>query len=305
MSLHVIVGAGRVGSTTAQLLAERGEQVRVISRSGSGPSDPGIERVATDATDPARLAALAAGAAVLYNCANPAYHRWLTDWAPLWSALLQTAERTGATLASAAPLYSYGPVSGPMTEQTPLAATHPKLRIRGDQWREALAAHSAGRIRATEVRASDYLQAQSILTFILGGPLLAGKRAFSPAPLDVPHTWTSVNDVARLLVTVAADERGWGRAWHVPSNEPLTIRQLATRFTQVNRAPAPKLAVLPHPLMRAAGLLSPMVRELETTRYQFTAPFVMDSTAATETFGLTPEPFDDALRESAQLLRAG
>ncbi|MGA3539040.1 hypothetical protein ACK8GE_07065 [Micromonosporaceae bacterium DT194] len=91
----------------------------------------------------------------------------------------------------------------------------------------------------------------------------------------------------------------------MPSNEPLTIRQLATRFTQVNGAPAPKLAVLPHPLMRAAGLLSPMVRELETTRYQFTAPFVMDSTAATETFGLTPEPFDDALREAAQLLRAG
>jgi len=31
----------------------------------------------------------------------------------------------------------------------------------------------------------------------------------------------------------------------------------------------------------------------------------MDSTAATETFGLTPEPFDDALREAARLLRAG
>ena len=37
MSLHVIVGAGPVGSATARLLAARGEQVRLITRSGSKP----------------------------------------------------------------------------------------------------------------------------------------------------------------------------------------------------------------------------------------------------------------------------
>jgi 2-polyprenyl-6-methoxyphenol hydroxylase-like FAD-dependent oxidoreductase len=36
MALHVIVGAGPVGSATAALLAGRGEQVRVITRSGTG-----------------------------------------------------------------------------------------------------------------------------------------------------------------------------------------------------------------------------------------------------------------------------
>jgi nucleoside-diphosphate-sugar epimerase len=37
MSLHLIVGAGPVGSATARLLAARGEQVRLITRSGSKP----------------------------------------------------------------------------------------------------------------------------------------------------------------------------------------------------------------------------------------------------------------------------
>ena len=45
------------------------------------------------------------------------------------------------------------------------------------------------------------------------------------------------------------------------------------------------------------------MRELRETAYQFSRPFVMDSTAATETFGLEPEPIDDALRETAGLLR--
>jgi len=38
MSLHVIVGAGPVGSATATLLATRGETVRLVTRSGSGPA---------------------------------------------------------------------------------------------------------------------------------------------------------------------------------------------------------------------------------------------------------------------------
>src|SRR6266571_3626092 len=151
MSLHVIVGAGQIGSTTATLLAEQGERVRLLSRRGSGPTHPAIERVAADATDAERLSALADGAAALYNCANPLYHRWLTDWPPLASSLLAAAERSGAVLATTSTLYGYGPVDGPITPATPLRATHPKLRMRADMWRAALAAHRAGRIRATEV----------------------------------------------------------------------------------------------------------------------------------------------------------
>src|ERR1044072_3402307 len=140
MALHVIVGAGAVGSTVAQLVAERGEQVRVVSRSGSGPAHANIERVAADATDAARLTELAEGAVALYNCANPLYHRWLTDWPPLAAALLVAAERSGAGLATVSNLYGYGEVDGPIPPDTPLAATHPKLKLRADMWRDALGA---------------------------------------------------------------------------------------------------------------------------------------------------------------------
>jgi nucleoside-diphosphate-sugar epimerase len=278
------------------LLAERGEQVRVISRRGGGPDHPAIERVAADATDAGRLSALAENAVALYNCANPLYHQWLTDWPPLASAFLAAAERSGAVLTVTSNLYGYGPVAGPITETTPLAATHPKLRLRADMWRDALAAHRAGRIRVTEVRASDYIEAHSIFTYTLAKPLRAGKRAFVPAPLDVPHSWTSTTDVARTLVTVATDERAWGNAWPVPTNPPLSVRELATRFTDAVGVPAPKLSAIPYPVLWAAGLFDRMVRELRTTRYQFTRPFVLDSTSTERTFGLAPTDLDTALR---------
>jgi nucleoside-diphosphate-sugar epimerase len=304
MPHHVIVGAGPVGSATATLLAERDEKVVLVTRSGKGPDDPRITKVAADAASADRLVELATGAAVLYNCANPQYHQWFTDWPPLAASLLTTAERTGAVLAVAAPLYGYGPVSGPMTESTPLAATHPKLRLRADMWRDALALHEAGRIRTTEVRGSDYIEANGLLSF-LGKPLLAGERAYSPSPLHVPHSYTSIHDVARTLVTAANDERAYGRAWLVPSVEPLTVAQLTRRFAEVNGAPRAKVSAIPYPVLWATGLFQPFVKELRTTRYQFTKPFVVDASLTEKTFGLRPRPLDESLRAAAELVRAG
>ncbi|HEY7597916.1 MAG TPA: NAD-dependent epimerase/dehydratase family protein [Actinophytocola sp.] len=296
MALHVIVGAGPVGTATATLLAGRGEQVRVVTRSGSGPAHPSVERVAADATDAERLSKLTAGAVALYNCANPQYHRWLTDWPPIASSLLTAAEHSGAVLASAGNLYGYGEVGAPITPDTPLAATHPKLKLRADMWRDALAAHEAGRIRATEVRASDYIEANSIFSLALAKPLRAGKRAYVPAPLDVAHSWSSIADVARTLTTVATSEQAWGKAWLVPTNPPLTIRELAKRFAAVHGLPAAKVSRLPYAVLWTAGVFSPMLRELRTTQYQFNRPFVIDSSRTERTFDLEPTDLDTALK---------
>lgn len=299
MALHVIVGAGPVGTATATLLAQRGQTVRVVTRRGGGPEHPAIERVAADAADQDRLAALTEGAAVLYNCASPQYHQWFTDWPPIAASLLAAAERTGAVLAVASNLYAYGPVTGPITADTPLAATHPKLKLRGDMFRDALALHEAGRIRMVEVRASDYVEANSIFSEAVAKPMLAGKRVQSPAPLDVPHSWTSIADVARTLTAAAADESAHGRGWLVPTNAPLTVREIARRFAEVRGLPQPRINALPYPVLWVGGLFDPIVKELRPTRYQFTKPFVIDSSATEKAFGLAPSPMDDALRAVA------
>ncbi|MFG1952208.1 NAD-dependent epimerase/dehydratase family protein [Micromonospora sp. NPDC048830] len=320
MSLHVIVGAGPVGTATARRLAAAGERVRLISRRGAGPGQhgsagpapvgssgegPAVERVAADAADVDRLAALTEGAVALYNCANPAYHRWPTDWPPLAGALLAAAERTGAVLATVGNLYGYGPVDGPMTEATPPAATGTKGRVRNQMWADALAAHRAGRVRATEVRGSDYLGAgaTALPMMVLSG-VLAGRRVVLPVDYDAPHTWTYVDDVARTLVAAAAAERAWGRAWHVPSAPAVTVRELATRAAALAGAPAPRLTRLPYPALWLAGLVNPMARELRETAYQFDRPYLLDSSAATAVLGVEPTPLDRSLADTVAALRA-
>ena len=102
---HLVVGAGPIGSAVTRRLAAAGDLARVVTRSGSGPDLPGVERVAADASDTARLGELAAGADVIYNCVNPQYHRWATDWPPIAAALLRAAETSGAVLVTTSNLY--------------------------------------------------------------------------------------------------------------------------------------------------------------------------------------------------------
>jgi hypothetical protein len=76
----------------------------------------------------------------------------------------------------------------------------------------------------------------------------------------------------------------------------LTVRDLATRFTKVIGAPEPKLTRIPYPVLWAAGLFSPLLRELRATSYQFVRPFVLDSSLTERTFGLAPTDLDTALQ---------
>jgi nucleoside-diphosphate-sugar epimerase len=299
MSMHVITGSGPVGSAVAVRLARQGERVRVITRSGTGPAADGIETIAADATDTERLAGLAKGAAVLYNCASPPYHRWPQDWPPLAASLLSTAERTGAVLVTMSNLYGYGPVSHPMTEHDPQAATGLKGRTRAEVWAHALAAHLAGRVRVTEARASDFfgpgVGGQSPIGQRSIPRLLDGRAISVLGDPDVPHSWTYLPDIAAALVTLGADERAWGHPWHVPTGPPMTQREIYAALARIAAAPAPRLRPVPSWQVRALGLVVPNLRELGEVGYQFTQPFIVDSAAYQDTFGTTPTPTDQAL----------
>ena len=295
MSLHVVLGKGPVGSTLTERLVDAGHDVRVLSRSG-GRSTDRVEHVALEASDTATLTAASRGATVLYNCANPAYHRWAEQWPPVAAALLDAAEATGAVLVVMGNLYGYGPVDRPMTEDLPLAARGVKGRVRVAMWEQALARHEAGAVRVTEARASDFVGPRVVGTGYLGERavprLLAGRTVQHIASPDQPHSWTAISDVARTLERLGADERAWGRAWHVPTAPPVTYRQAVHGLCRAAGVPPVRVVQLPHLALRAAGLLSPVLRELEETRYQFTRPYVLDSSAATAVFGLEATPLE-------------
>lgn len=300
---HLVIGAGPVGRHVAQLLAARGSEVVVATRSGTDTGLDGVTHLGLDASDAAALSAAADGASVIYNCANPTdYTTWDEVWPPLAAALLTAAERSGAVLAITGNLYPYGPVDGPMSEDLPDTATDHKGMLRARMWADAKALHEAGRIRAVEVRGSDYVGAgvgeNGHVSRQVPG-LLAGKRAWVIGRKDQPHAFTDVLDVARLLVAAAEDESAHGRTWHVPSNSPRTQEQALTDVMAAAGRPAPKVSAVPGPALAALGVVVPMIRELRQLSYQWTRPYVLDDSAARAHFAMEPTPWDEVCRRTA------
>ncbi|MFI5611059.1 NAD-dependent epimerase/dehydratase family protein [Amycolatopsis sp. NPDC051903] len=293
MSLHVVIGFGPAGAATARLLAERGERVKVVGRSPR-PEEPGLEHVVLDATDGAALTAAAEGADAIYQCASPPYHRWARDWPPLAGATAAAAEATGAVLVALGNLYGYGPVDGTLTEDLPLAATGPKGRIRAQLWQQLHDLHEQGRIRAAEVRASDFFGPGVAEGGHLGSrvvpAVLKGRKVQVMGDPDAPHSWTYVPDVARTLVRVAAEEKAWGRAWHAPTLPPKSARVMVGVLCEAAGVPPVGVSRIPAPLLRMAAAFSPLLRELQEVRYQFDRPFVVDSSAYEEFSGEQPTP---------------
>ena len=302
MNTFLIIGAGAIGATTAQRLADEGHQVRLVSRRGTGPVHDAIELVAADATNEAAMTALAKGAGAIFNCANPAYHRWATDWPPIANSLLHAAETSGADLVTLSNLYVYGAPHGPMTPHDPLDARYEKAQVRVTMWRDALAANDAGRLRATEVRASDFIGpgAQSALGDRIIPRVLGAKKCWVLGDVDAPHSWTYTDDVARTLIACAHSDATWGRAWHVPTNPPRSSREAVNDLAAAAGVGPIQVAPIPLPVLRLVGLFDATVRELPTTLYQFNAPFVIDDTETRSTLALEPTPWADALRATVR-----
>ena len=222
MTRHVIIGKGAVGTTLAHHLADEGTDVLVLSRSG-GTSAGRITHAAVDATDADALTAATQGAEVVYSCAAPPYHRWPTDWPPLWAAMLDAAARTGAVLVSVGNLYGYATHGAVMTEQTPLDSTERKGMVRAQMWRDAEARHRAGDLRVTEIRAADYFGPFADAQAMLGPRFLTaaarrqggadGHRRRPAAQLDLParprpHARRRRPDARRLGARLARPHRG-------------------------------------------------------------------------------------------------
>lgn len=292
---HVVLGAGPVGRAVVAALVARGIEPVVVTRSGAAV--PGAVTLAADVTDPDQASTALAGADVVFQCAQPAYHRWPQEFPALQAGIVDAAAAAGALLVVAENLYGYGPHDGPLTEDLPLAATTRKGRVRAAMWEALDAAHRAGRLRVVAGRASDFfgpgVQGSAVGDRFFG-PLVEGKAAEAAGDPDRLHSYTYVPDFGEALVRLSETPAAWGRAWHVPNAPTVTTRALAEQAAALAGAEG-RVRTFTRWQVRLVGLFVPAVREMVEMLYEFEQDFVVDHSAYAALCGDHATPLAESL----------
>lgn len=301
----IVIGAGPVGTTVALQLAEAGRPVRLLTRSGSGPIHPLVERRRADASDPAALAAAFADATAVFDCMHASAYRsdvWRAELPRAERVVLDAAGRAGAVVVFPESLYSYGRVTGPMTEQSPRTADFGKPAVRVD----LLAARAASPTATVSVAASDFYGPMVRMAHAgerMVGAVLAGRTLRVLGDPDAPHSWTYVPDLAAAMIRAADDRSLWGSFLHAPTAPPVSQRELVGRYAAAAGVEAPRVAGMPTWALRAVGAVHRGTREMAEMLYQFQSPFVLDSVASQGRLGQAPTPLAEGAQTTVEWWR--
>lgn len=180
----LILGAsGRFGRSAAEAFWNAGWRVSILDRS-TGDLD-----------------AAAQGMDVIVNGWNPPYPDWGAAVPKLTQAVIKAAKSSGATVLLPGNVYVFGETAQPcLDEHAPHRAQNPlgKIRI------EMEAAYRAAQIPVILIRAGDFLDTEASGNWfdkVIARPVCKGRLSY-PGPVDVPHAWAFLPDLARAAVAL-------------------------------------------------------------------------------------------------------
>lgn len=308
MPTAVVLGAnGRFGRAAVDAFAASGW--RVLAQARRPPARPlpaAAEAVALPLDDTDALAERAAGARVVVHAVNPVYTDWPRQVLPLGRQAMALAQRLDAQLMLPGNVYNFGAsMPARLEPDSPERPSTVKGRLRCELEAEMRARASHG-LRSVVIRAGDFYGggAGSWFDQVIVRSLRRGRLVY-PGPLDVPHAWAYLPDLARAFVAVASHDGlpAFSRlhfAGHTLTGAQL-LAALERAAASIGNVPARgwRHGGMPWPLIRAGGWFVPMWREVAEMSYLWRVPHALDGGALAALAGeCRTTPVDDALRQA-------
>lgn len=310
-SVLVLGACGRLGGALLPAFTAAGWRVLAHTRRAEVPAQVGVTWLRGPLDQVGAQVRAAGGAAVVVHAMNPPYTRWDTELLPQADAALGVARALDARLLFAGNVYAYGPplpaLIGPATPPLP-----------GTQ-KGALRATAEARLRASGVptvvvRAGDFFGSGhgSWLDLVVAKALRRKGRIVYPGPLDLPHAWAYLPDLAQGFVAVAEAEQRLATYEELPfAGHTVTGTDWVEALTAGARdlgwlrpGQTPQVAPMPWGWLRLAGLVVPMAREVAAMRFLWDAPHQLDGVPWRARLGTPAQtPFAQAVRAALMALR--
>ncbi|GAC1579834.1 MAG: hypothetical protein NVS3B7_14080 [Candidatus Elarobacter sp.] len=301
MKIAIIGAAGAIGRVAVPELLSRGHEVRVVGRDEARlrtAFPDWVEYVAADMSDPAQARFAVEGVdAILYNVGLP--YPQFARHPVLMRVTIDAAKAAGVrSLIQIGTVYPFG---RPRT--TRVAETHPrephtrKGAYRKEQEDLVLAAHDPSGLRTIVLRLPDFYGPSADVSFTkpVFDAARDGKAANVIAPLDRPHEYFYVPDVAPVIADLFERDDAFGTDYNLAGGVTTTRALVDAIFAQAGTTP--RLRVATPPLVWLLGRVDPFMRELHEMLYLQSTPVILDDTKLQSVVGpIRRTPFDAGIR---------
>lgn len=290
--MKTILGTGQLGLTILQLLLDKNpdEKILLVNRTGklNIPIPQNVQVTAADVTTKTAMAAIASRSDVVFSCTDMPYDKWAYFYPATANALAYALSETNAKLVFADNLYSYGNVSGnEMNEQLPHSAKTKKGKIRAGVINTLLYSGDEFNNRVAFVKAADFI-GPHIHKGIFGTDFLhnvySGKTVRMFGNIELPHTFTYIEDFAAAMINVGTANDTFGQIWHAPNAPALSLDKWVHLFEVIANKKIKK-SVTPKFVIRIAGLFNSFIKELYEMAYQFEYPYLVNHDKYLNRFG--------------------
>ncbi|WP_366655114.1 NAD-dependent epimerase/dehydratase family protein [Fodinicurvata sp. EGI_FJ10296] len=302
MTIAILGARGQVGRAVARAFHRRGYDVIAVTRDGRAEGLPvGTAHRAADATDTDALVRATEGADLIFNGLNPDYTQWDRFAVPMAESVLAAARTHNATHLFPGNVYNFGrEIPALVTEATPFRASTPKAATRIAMEERFARAATEDATQTLILRAGDFFGGDgdgraSWFRQALIAKLDRGIFTY-PGPMDRPHAWAYLPDLAEAFADLAEARHGLDRfAWFGFDGHCLTGAEMKAAVERAAGRPL-RTRRMPWTLMRAVGVVNPMIRELTRMSYLWSAPHRVSGAWLSSIIGTIPHtPTDSAV----------
>ena len=288
--MQTILGAnGQIAVELArELHREYSTDLRLVSRNPRKVNESDT-LVKADLLDAGQTTAAVEGSDIVHFTAGlPANTElWEAQFPTMLRNALEASRAAGAKFVYFDNTYMYPQDDRVQTEETPFAPNGRKGKVRAAMASMVLEEMARGDIPVLIARAPEFYgpgKTQSFTNALIIDPLKAGKKPRIPVRADRQRTLIWTPDASRALALLGNTSDAFGQTWHLPVAEDRpTYREFATMASKAfGRKPG--YAVVPRWVLKAAGLISPQLRELRELLPRYEHQNIFDSSKFTARF---------------------
>jgi nucleoside-diphosphate-sugar epimerase len=304
-STHVVLGGnGVVGRETVAALLRRGERTTSVGRRPAAVE--GARTVTADLLVAAEVSHALTGANVAYLTAGLPYSAriWSKQWPIIVRNAIAAAIAHGTHLVYVDNVYAYGHVDEPMTERAAINPSSRKGEVRAAALHALNIAAAEHGLAYTVGRSADFYgpgATTSVFNTFALDKIATGRDGTWLFDADQPHSLSYTPDIGSALAILGTDPRARGRVWHLPTAEPLSGRE----YLELAGGRGTSMRVMSRTAMRLGAAFSSGARETLEMSYQYTAPYIFDSSAFETTYGVEATPAADGIARTLAAVRAG